>query len=408
MPQRPKISLRGALAPAALALGVGSAAAFGHVALAGSSAAAALASAIAAIACVVAGALAGARRAAAPEVAALRSRLKALAAGELAADEQASEGQFGLDAAMEAIRGHLLERRQLLEDAGLARAREAEREAREDNLVAQMRAKLGAALGQVSSHSEQMSFAADQLTHIAAISETRATGAKASTQDSSANAARVATASKTLAASIKEIESRVASTREAVIEARGSTDETTQSIDGLAVKATEIGEIVGLIQAVAAQTNLLALNATIEAARAGEAGRGFGVVAQEVKSLANQTARATERIGEHVAAIQKSVGGAVEAIALIGVSMRQADGLTESIAASIKTQAHVTAEIVDGAAAAATGATATAEAMRALSAAVAETGQAAGQVRQAANDAAAQSKSLREAADQFLLTVASR
>ena len=77
-------------------------------------------------------------------------------------------------------------------------------------------------------------------------------------------------------------------------------------IEALAGTAQKIGDVVGLIQAIAAQTNLLALNATIEAARAGEAGRGFAVVASEVKSLATQTAKATEEISQQIAAIQES------------------------------------------------------------------------------------------------------
>ena len=80
--------------------------------------------------------------------------------------------------------------------------------------------------------------------------------------------------------------------------------------DILASRATRIGEIVALINAIATQTNLLALNATIEAARAGEAGRGFAVVAQEVKALATQTAVATDEIASQVRAMQ---GAAIEA-----------------------------------------------------------------------------------------------
>ena len=116
-------------------------------------------------------------------------------------------------------------------------------------------------------------------------------------------------------------------------------------MQGLAKSAGRIGEVVGLINTIAAQTNLLALNATIEAARAGEAGRGFAVVASEVKSLASQTAKATEEISEQIADIQKVAGEAIDAIKGIGSIISEVNEVATAIAAAVQQQGAATQEI---------------------------------------------------------------
>ncbi|TWA62214.1 methyl-accepting chemotaxis sensory transducer with TarH sensor [Azospirillum brasilense] len=159
------------------------------------------------------------------------------------------------------------------------------------------------------------------------------------------NAQTVAAASEELAASIREIGSQVAQASSITRVAVEKGDLARGTIQSLSNAVQKIGDVAQLIQSIASQTNLLALNATIEAARAGDAGKGFTVVASEVKNLANQTAQATEDIATQIGEIQAATGGAVAAVSTITDSITEVDQVAAAIAAAMEEQAAATQEI---------------------------------------------------------------
>ena len=154
-----------------------------------------------------------------------------------------------------------------------------------------------------------------------------------------------AAAAEELTVSIGEIERQMELATGIAGHAVGDAERTDAIIHQLAGAAASIGTVVELIGKIAAQTNLLALNATIEAARAGEAGRGFTVVASEVKTLANRTAAATGEIADQIRAMQAATGEAVAVIGGIAQTIRRIDDVARVAAHGMRAQALATREI---------------------------------------------------------------
>src|SRR6185503_7716095 len=150
------------------------------------------------------------------------------------------------------------------------------------------------------------------------------------------------------AASIGEIAGQAAKSTEVARRAVSEAERTAKTMTDLSSAATRIGEVVGLIQAIAGQTNLLALNATIEAARAGEAGRGFAVVASEVKSLAGQTAKATEEIAGHIGSIQSAAADAAQAIDVVNAIIADMSAIASTVAVTVEEQNASVSTIAEG------------------------------------------------------------
>ncbi len=221
-------------------------------------------------------------------------------------------------------------------------------------------------------------------------------------QASTSNVSNVAAAAVELGASIEEIGNQASLSVQISEGAVTELDATNAAMQELTRSATQIGEVVELINAIATQTNLLALNATIEASRAGDAGRGFAVVAAEVKTLASQTARATDEIRQRIDQIQKAAEAGLTAIGGVGQTTRRVSEIARSIAVSVSQQSQATNEIARNVNEASDGAAQAAKSVVKLSDGARENASASQTMLKAAQELAERSARMTQNARRFL------
>ncbi|WP_417684514.1 methyl-accepting chemotaxis protein [Roseibium sp.] len=225
------------------------------------------------------------------------------------------------------------------------------------NIAADFEQQLKDVVGSVSESVDELNTVAVSVADACTTTNEKSLIVASGAEEASANMQSVAASTEELTSSITEINRQVVSAAGIASSAVAKSNTMSKEIDSLSNMSSKIGEVVQLINEIASQTNLLALNATIEAARAGEMGRGFAIVAQEVKALAGQTANATEEINMQISGLQEATHRAVDANQEISEAIERVSSISEAIAAAVEQQTAATGEIAHNVEEAATGAT---------------------------------------------------
>lgn len=209
--------------------------------------------------------------------------------------------------------------------------------------------EVGQRSGAVLSATEELDATARLLAEVATVANSETASGLTSTRNALSNSEQIASATEELNASIKEISVQADQSKDVSDRAIQQVLRARQVMQEVADSAQAVSQIVDVIAEIARQTNLLALNAAIEAARAGDAGRGFGVVASEVKELANQTRTSTKDIATKIESVRGAVQRGGKSVEDISGALEQLAGYVNSITSAIYEQNTVTTEIARGA-----------------------------------------------------------
>ncbi|WP_425062207.1 methyl-accepting chemotaxis protein [Pyruvatibacter mobilis] len=249
----------------------------------------------------------------------------------------------------------LMEAQKAEDEKRLARARQIE------ELVASFRQESEAVTAALEDATRKMSQTSETMNSVANETTKLSEDVSTAAQSAGTNVNSVSAATEELTASIREISQQLSGTNKMAGDAQDVSRSTVEKMAVLESSAGEINSVIEIISDIAEQTNLLALNATIEAARAGEAGKGFAVVASEVKTLANQTAKATEQVREQVNRIQgdtseasdfinritEAISGLSENMTVIAAAMEEQSAATQEISRNVMEASNGTSQVVD-------------------------------------------------------------
>ena len=254
----------------------------------------------------------------------------------------------------------------------------------------------------VGAAADQLERAAGSMHRFAHDAGEQSASAARDAENASQNAMRVSASVSDLSKSILSIAATASRQAELGVAARDASQTGEEVIRALSEQAANIEAFVGLIQGVASQTNMLALNATIEAARAGDAGRGFGVVAAEVKALASQTHDATGQINQIVSGIGSGAAQADDAIGQVSRAMVELEQAATKMRNSIADQSSVATLIEQSAVDSAAGATQIAQRVGEVARAAGEAVQFSDEIQASATGLTRIAQGLKSATDEFL------